>query len=242
MAKRKIVVEPIKTVVLGVKLTFTEPMLGTAPSNPEIYADFIASKKFAAEKKLAKTDEEKAAIEVKEVELTKEELAMLPEEDKGITVFRRDPVTKALILTDHMCKGFLKEAGASLGDTEEKNWGITQKIDRWFFITDASGASKRIIPITRKGAPIMAPDGQLQRPLRAMTMQGPRVTLACSEQINAPAEVEFHIVLLPLALKEKGRITPELVAQWLSYGQYLGLGQWRTGGMGRFNAEVWIEE
>jgi hypothetical protein len=226
--------------IYAVKLTFTEPMLGTAPSNPDVYADFVASKRFASEKKLAKTTEEIEALKQKEEELAKEELAMLPDEqvEKGTTVFRRDPVHKNLILTDHMIRGFLKEGGSAIGDANGKTWGLTQKIDRWVFVTDAKGKPMRVLPLKRNGKAITEPDGTFERPLRAMTMQGPRVTLACSEIVNPVIEVDFHLTVLPLAQGEKHQINEDTIKSWLEYGQYCGIGQWRNGGYGRFETTI----
>jgi hypothetical protein len=64
--------------------------------------------------------------------------------------------------------------------------------DKWLFV------SPRLIPILRNGEPIKEADGVFQRPLRAETMRGPRVTLACSEKIEAGATASFLIHVLPL--------------------------------------------
>jgi hypothetical protein len=228
---------PATLSIYSIRLDFTEPMLGTAPSNPEVYADFIASKRFANEKKIATTPEELAAVEAKEIELTKEELAELPPENKGVTVFRRSP-NGGLMLTDHMIRGYLKEAAQAMGDTNGKTWGLTSKIDRWIFITDKTGRPIRQLPIMRDGSQVMAPDSMLQRPLRAQTAQGPRVTLASSEMVNAPSYIEFYVTVLPLAEGEKHKLDEQTLKSFFSYGMYSGAGQWRSGGYGRFDATV----
>ena len=69
-----------------------------------------------------------------------------------------------------------------------------------------------------------------QRPLRAQTMQGERVALAMSEQIKAGATVTFDIVCLTDSHMKA-------VREWLDYGQYRGIGQWRNSGKGRFEWE-----
>lgn len=216
---------------------FFEPILGTCAGNPTVYADYIAALRFKNEKKVATTPEELAAIEVKEIELTKEELAMLPEEDKGITVFRRSE-NGGLILLDHMLRGFMKAAAEAVGDRHLESWGLTQKVDRWIFVTDETGRPIRQIPLMRDGSQIMAPDDKCERPLRAKTPQGPRVTLASSEQVNAPAYVDYHLVVLPLAETERHGLKADTLESWLDYGVFSGIGQWRNAGYGRFDTQL----
>lgn len=61
-------------------------------------------------------------------------------------------------------------------------------------------------------------------------MQGERVSLAISEQIPAGATVEFSIVML-------SDDHEEAVREWLDYGRFSGIGQWRNSGKGRFTWE-----
>lgn len=219
-----------------VKLNVTEDMLGTAPANPDIYSEYIASKALKDEKKLAKTEEEKKAVQEKQDAITKEELAMLPEDNlKGITVFRRD--AKGLVLTDTMIRGFLKEGAGAIG-VNGSSWGLTSKIDRFIFVTNADRRPIRTIPLMRDEGQVAQPDDVFERPLRAMTMQGPRVTLAASERVKAPFTLEFHITVVGLGTSEKGKITPDVLRSWFEYGCYTGLGQYRTGGHGRFDVEI----
>ena len=60
-------------------------------------------------------------------------------------------------------------------------------------------------------------------------MQGERVALASSECIGAGSSIEFDIVT---SWKDYG----EVIEEWLDYGVYNGLGQWRNAGKGAF---VW---
>ena len=73
--------------------------------------------------------------------------------------------------------------------------------------------------------------GTCQRPLRASTAQGERIALASSETVPAGAECEFTIVCLV-------DNDIDLVKEWLEYGQFHGMLQWRNSGKGRF---VWEE-
>lgn len=72
---------------------------------------------------------------------------------------------------------------------------------------------------------------ECQRPLRAQTAQGERVSLANSEQIPAGSTCEFEIVLLDDSHEK-------VVREWLDYGVLRGIGQWRNSSKGRFEYEV----
>ena len=65
-----------------------------------------------------------------------------------------------------------------------------------------------------------------QRPLRAQTMQGERVALAISEEIEAGATITFEITVL-----DESHLPA--IREWLDYGALRGLGQWRNSGKGR---------
>lgn len=84
----------------------------------------------------------------------------------------------------------------------------------------------RQIPLTLSGEMT-----ECQRPMRAQTAQGERVSLANSEQIPAGSTCEFEITCMDDA-HEKA------VIEWLDYGKLRGLGQWRNSGKGRFTYEI----
>ena len=71
---------------------------------------------------------------------------------------------------------------------------------------------------------------ECQRPLRCSTMQGERISIAISEEIPAGATCEFTVQCL-----DDNDI--DLVKEWLDYGQFNGLGQWRNSGHGKFSWE-----
>lgn len=66
-----------------------------------------------------------------------------------------------------------------------------------------------------------------QRPLRAQTAQGERVSLVNSEEIPAGRTCEFDVILLDDSHEK-------VVREWLDYGILRGIGQWRNSGKGRF--------
>jgi hypothetical protein len=225
---------PMKT--YDVTLTFETEMLGTAPANPEVYSNHIAIKKNRDLMKAAVLKKDTDTIEkikAEDIEIAAEEAELLPQEDKGITVIRRDE--QGLLLMDFMIRGFLKESAEAVNG----GWGIRSKIDKWMFVTP------RKIYLQRDGEIIKDVDGTFERPLRAQTMQGPRVTLAKSEQVNPGCTVSFKIHVLPLGEKgsKESAATPwkfdlDTIKSWLDYGQLSGIGQFRTGSYGRFTYTI----
>lgn len=199
-----------------VKIKFIEPILGTAPNNEEIYRDFIGSKAPDA----ATVEDEVAALGIDEVT------------EKGMTVFPRNEDGRPIIW-DYQIKGFFKDACGMLSrvggkgeDGKKRKVNESSKMTAYKKIIDGLiFVQPRQIPITFDGEV-----GFCQRPLRAMTMQGERVTLAMSEEIPAGAEIEFDVICL-------ADENMEAVTEWLDYGILRGLGQWRNSGKGRFTWE-----
>lgn len=191
---------------MKVRLTFTEPVLGTSPANEDIYREFIASKAEDA----ATVEEEVAALGVDVVA------------EKGMTVFPKlDDGTP--FLYDYQIKGFFKD---TCGGLRKVKGSISSGIKAYKKEID-----KLIFPEPRR-IPFLNYDGidVCQRPLRAQTAQGERVSLAMSEEIPAGASIEFDIVCL-------NEDHEKAIREWLNYGKYSGIGQWRNSGKGRFTWE-----
>jgi len=157
---------------LKVRLTFTEDVLGTASSNPDLHGEYIASKAPDAKK----IEEEVAAVGVDEVV------------GKQMTIFPRNAEGKP-ILWDYQVKGFFKDSCSALRKVTNSASGkikaFKKEIDGLIFIKE------REIPFVFEGEM-----GECQRPLRASTAQGERVALAHSETIPAGAVVEFTVLML----------------------------------------------
>lgn len=163
--------------VLKVKVTMFEEILGTASANPEIHEEFIASKAPDAPSR----EEEVAAIGAESVF------------EKGMTVFPRDANGNP-IAWDYQWKGYFKDACGSLRNVPGSECG---KIKAYKKLIDGLVFPRpRQIPITFDG-----PMGICQRPLRGQTAQGERVALASSESIPAGATMEFEIKLLNPSLE-----------------------------------------
>lgn len=203
------------------RITFTEPLLGSVPLNADVYTDFVASKA-----QPVKVPTGKGTIELPHLNGdAATEVATVADLDiKGRTGFHRDADGKPY-LYNYTVKGFLKEAWRALRQQKKRlSTGLTNgvsKIDTQIFV------SPRLIPlhVTR---PVEV--DVLERPLRAQTAMGPRVALASSEMLPAQTWFDCELdVLLPDA------ITEDLLAEWFGYGRYLGMGQWRSGGFGTFS-------
>ena len=198
---------------MHVRLTFIDEILGTASSDPEIHRSYIASKGPDA----LTLEEELETLTVDEVT------------EKGMTIFSKDENGNP-VLWNYQIRGFFKSACSALraikGTKSSKLKAYKKQIDlRIFVFADEANKAERKIPIKVSGE-----IGSCQRPLRAQTMQGERVTLANSESIPAGSSVEFDIVLL----EPEDR---EMVEEWLDYGQLNGIGQWRNSGKGAFTWE-----
>lgn len=75
-----------------------------------------------------------------------------------------------------------------------------------------------------------------ERPLRAMTAMGPRVTVTRSDIIPAGTQLTFFLVLL-----HGSGLTRGILTDCLEYGMFMGLGQWRSGGWGAFAVDSFEE-
>ena len=204
------------------RLSGTTSLLGSCPANPEVYSSYVGKK--AADAKKAYEEEMMLPSE----EELEEQLRDIRQQ--GLTVFLRNGRGQ-FCLSQHVVKGFFKGAIATLKD-QLGIAGVKGKVDNLIFI------SPEYIPIMRDGAPVTEADGYNERPLRADTMQGPRVTLSASEEIDAPWAIEVEISLIDNSGTGKSRAVDfEAIETALSYGEFKGLGQWRNGGHGSFKWE-----
>jgi hypothetical protein len=203
----KVFTNPLIQKEIKVRITFTDPILGSQPNDELIYRTFIATKAPDAQS----IEEEVAAIGVNEVE------------EKGTTVFHQLP-DGTNCLRFHQVEGFFKEACSDIGRVKATKSGELKAHKK--VISGNVFVKPTMIPIsTNENTKIF------QRPLRAETAQGPRVSLASSVMVVEGATAEFTIGLLNPALEET-------VLEWLTFGELKGLGQWRNGGYGRFTYEI----
>ena len=191
-----------------VRLTFTDEILGTSSGNPELHREFIASKAPDAQK----MEEEVAALGVDAVE------------EKSMTVFPR-LADGTPFLYDYQIRGFFKEICGAMkaisGTKSSKIKAHKKKIDNTIFV------EPREIPLDLHGMKM----ANCQRPLRASTAQGERIALANSEVCPEGTSCEFEVLCM---VDEDAA----MLREWLEYGKYKGIGQWRNSGKGRFTFEV----
>lgn len=201
----------MKMNTIKVKLTFTEGILGTCPNDEDIYKRFIVDK--------GKSNGAEISEEMEIAEL--DALPVDEQIEKGMTVFPRNKDGQPF-LYDYQIKGFFKDTCGMLkkvpGSHSSKVKAFKKEIDGLVF------------PSPREIVFENAEMGICQRPLRAATMQGERVALAMSEEIQAGASVTFEIKYY---LESYG----DLIREWLDYGEVRGIGQWRNSGKGRFTWE-----
>jgi len=156
---------------------------------------------------------------------------------KGTTIFFWDKKTNRPCIGDHMIYGYLKAAAEAIARTMPAKKGTvlhsasyTQMlINQHVRCTEQFIVADRDIRRDEHGNP-----KHLQRSLRVITAQGPRVTLAKSEIIPAGASFEFNIRVL-----KNSAVTEDVLRTLFEYGEYFcGLGQWRNAGWGVFSHEL----
>ena len=140
-------------------------------------------------------------------------------EERGWTSFYTDEQGRP-VLMDYQVKGFLKEAANTLKDSLGLK-ALRNNLDSTLFVTP-----RRTVLADHVGEP-------LERPLRAQTMQGPRVTVVRSDTIPAGNRYTFRLRVL-----KSSKITEEVLRHIVAYGELKGLGQWRNGGYGRFSSTL----
>lgn len=213
MAKEREVPTKYDAVTFDVSIQFTETLLGSSPANPEIYAEFIQTKAREA------GVEGNLADEVETLSVDKREVA-------GWSVFHSDE--NGLFFFDYKIRGFLKEAASSV--TGKEIVAYRSKIDKWVFV-----GPRKIYLKDSDGEFIKKEAGVLERPLRAMTAQGPRVSLKRSDFLGAGTKCEFEVTVLPLGVPE---FTEQRLRDWFAYGKFQGFGEWRNASYGRFDSTV----
>jgi hypothetical protein len=130
----------------------------------------------------------------------------------------------APVLFNYHILGHLREtANIAKGGLGVRN--LREKVNRYVYVTP------RLIPLR---VPIA---GVLERPLRAQTAQGARVTLATSDVIAPGAQLVFTVRVLDQGAKPE--VTLDLIRELFSLGEIRGLGQWRSGGWGTYSLRGW---
>lgn len=206
---------------MKVRLKFTDTILGTKPADPEIHSHFVASKAPDA-KTIAQ-------------ELAAHEISVEDVEERGKTIFYKMEDGTPYI-EHYQVKGFFKSTCKALQQVPGTESG--KKNTKGTFYKFASYKSKidQLIFVSPDIIPLWMPINldltatDCQRPLRASTPQGERIALAHSEEAPTGTTVEFTVTCLV-------DDHMKLVREWLDYGKFSGLCQWRNAGHGRFEWE-----
>lgn len=197
---------------MKIRITLTEEVLGSSPSNEELLAAYIASK--------APTDD----LTAQEVDNIKAQAA-----EERTTIFPKTADGTPFIY-DYQIKGMFKDSCKALATAGKAGYpggkhcaalkAYKKAIDGLIFV------SPREIPYNLHGLKM----DYCERPLRAQTPMGERVSIAKSESVPAGSTAEFEIQCLDPKLED-------MVRECLDYGTKRGLGQWRNSGKGRFQWE-----
>ena len=157
-------------VEMKIKITLTDPQLGTTSNNPELRREYIMGKNPSG---IDEAEDEGFNVD--------EEL------DKAMTVFPRDEKGRPYIW-DYMIRGFFKDAQGGLNRvTGMKMAAFKRIIDGVIFVKE-----RKVPMILPKGGKVT----HCTRPLRTSGPTGERVALACSEQVPAGTTMELTIQVL----------------------------------------------
>jgi len=187
----------------NIVLTFTQPVLGAVSKDKELYTTYIAGKKALTDEELAKELESVENIE-----------------QRGWYGFHMEDGKPFLLA--YVIKGFFKSACSSLRRIKDSR---SQKLTAYKKVVDGL-----IFAYPQKLFLTMPPGAEItpiERPLRAQTAQGERITLVRSDSCPPGTTVEFALDVL-------GVVSRPLLIDWLDYGERVGIGAWRSSDKGQF--------
>jgi len=216
-----------------VTIVFTEMTLGTASKQENIYRSWFQDKQrqaMAKQRAVLEAAGEKVDENLEERLLEEEANSMEFSEERGLTGFHRAS-DGTPILYDYMLRGFFKSAlsaykraGNNVIAAEKKLRAFKKVVDTQVFVKPRQ-ILLSLLDGTGNELDIF------ERPLRASTPQGERISIARSEYVPAGTTATFQVWVL-------GVLTEEHLRLLLDYGQFHGLCQWRSGGFGAFQAEM----
>lgn len=183
-------------------------MLGTVPSDPELFSNFVAEKMTTFQGYPIKGESE-----------YNQEMSTFPE-GRGATSFSRD--SESIFIYNYMLLGNIKANLKILMDN-----GAIPKITNYKKVGDLFlEVGPREIRFHRDGELIKEPEGTLERPIRGFTAKGERTFLGKSDIIREGARFSFQVKIL----RNINGMTPAAVLEAVKLGKVHGLGQWRGSG------------
>lgn len=190
-----------ETTKMNVRIIFTEELLGSCPSDPEVYKQWVADK--ASDKDMA---DEIAAYGADKIL------------DNGTTRFLT--VDGRPALSNHTWLGFFKEkCGFIKLDNKNTACGKLSNYRKRFDTGAVAFENKFSVLVLPKGEQL----GMCQRPLRAQTQQGERIALASS--VTCPIGTRTRFTLFMTSPEYK-----PVIEETLNMGRFVGTGQWRGSG------------
>lgn len=198
----------------GVKIEFTDRVVGALPKNPEIIAAWVNSRI---------EDQEKAKSMTKKI--AKEVDADAEAEKKWVS-FKID--SKGIYLDDRNFKAMLREAANTIRVfSKEGGYGKRQLFQHGLFVEPAR------IYFMKDGKILKQPDGQQERTIHVMTAMGKRDTIKREDFIDQ-AQMEFVVkIVVPYGLKNAPIGKAELT-DMLELSSDIGLGGSRSQSFGKF--------
>jgi hypothetical protein len=208
---------------IRVRLTMMTDVLGTAPKTESLYTDYVASK---APQDVDTSDELETA-------------PFDPDAKQGWTGFHSDEHGWGVM--DYMVKGYLKAACGALRRVDKITLSSQVRAYKKI-LTELVFPEPRLInfhlpddyvppeDVESPGAGIPALP-RFERAIRAQTPRGERTALVASDKIPAGSYLDVKIIIMDASRRD-------LIFELLDYGRFLGLGQWRNGGYGRFTWEL----
>jgi hypothetical protein len=141
-------------------------------------------------------------------------------EEAGWTGFYTDEKGRPCLM-DYQIKGYLKEVANIL----RPQLGVPNLRSH---VENAVYVFPRKVVIAEHVA-----DEPFERPMRVMTVQGPRTTVARSDYVDAGASFSVE-----LRLMRNMKVTEDILRTIVGFGEIRGLGRWRNGSYGRFVSKL----
>ena len=153
---------------------------------------------------------------------------------QGTTVFfRKEEATKTMpAIGNHMILGFLKAAGEAISRTMATKKGTMLQSSS--YTSSIINQHCSVYPYTISASEDVKKDleghiSYLQRSIRGMTPQGPRVSLGRAEVLPEGTKFKFQLKVM-----KNSPLTKDILDSLFSYGELKGLGQWRNADFGQF--------
>lgn len=189
---------------MKVRINLTEEALGSAPSNEDLLATYIASKAPTSELSADEIDNIKA-------QNAEDRITVFYKAADG-TPFQYNYQIKGMFKDSCQMLAKAGKAGYSGGKACAALKAYKKAIDGLIFVYyDMHGLKM----------------GYCERSLRAQTPMGERISIAKSETVPAGSTIEFEVECLDPKLED-------MVRECLNYGRMRGIGQWRNSGKGTY--------